>query len=151
MAPISGQIKPRGACFFGRAKTEDRKLRKELALEVPYLEGTLQELALAMFLNPSLVAEANFLGNLLMAADSKGLKKSKLSKPLPDQLLPCFSCRTRTRVAEKRPASHTLALDSSFIARNSQKRKRQSKFPHESLRRLYAALGIIASIDSASA
>jgi hypothetical protein len=33
------------ACFFGRAKAEDRKLIKELALEVPYLEGTLQELA----------------------------------------------------------------------------------------------------------
>jgi hypothetical protein len=55
MAPI-------GACFFGRAKAEDRKLIKELALEVPYLEGTLQELAVAVFLNPSLVAEANFLG-----------------------------------------------------------------------------------------
>jgi hypothetical protein len=35
---------PVGARFFGRAKAEDRKLIKELALEVPYLEGTLQKL-----------------------------------------------------------------------------------------------------------
>jgi hypothetical protein len=29
--------------FLGRAKAEDRKLRKELALEVPCFEGTLQK------------------------------------------------------------------------------------------------------------
>ena len=32
-----------GAGFLGRAKAEDRKLRKELALEVPCFEGTLQK------------------------------------------------------------------------------------------------------------
>ena len=31
-----------GAGFLGRARAEDRKLRKELALEVPCFEGTLQ-------------------------------------------------------------------------------------------------------------
>ncbi len=32
-----------GAGFLGRARAEDRKLRKELALEVPCFEGTLQK------------------------------------------------------------------------------------------------------------
>jgi len=53
---------PNGACFFGRAKAEDRKLIKELALEVLTLKAPFRNLAVALFLNPSLVAEANFLG-----------------------------------------------------------------------------------------
>jgi len=32
----------RALAFLGRARAEDRKLRKELALEVPCFEGTLQ-------------------------------------------------------------------------------------------------------------
>jgi hypothetical protein len=73
-------------------------------------------------------------GNLLMSAENEKIQKSKLFKALPDQPLPDLKCRTRTRVAEMRPTSHTLALGSLFITRNHQKRKPQSKFSNESLR-----------------
>jgi len=90
-----------------------------------------------VFLNESLVAEANFRGIDLMSAAIERIQKSRLAKALLNQPLPYFQCRTRTRVAEKRPASHTHALDLLFIARNAEKRKRQSKFSHESLRRWF--------------
>jgi hypothetical protein len=56
------EVRPTGACFSGRAKAEDKKLIKELALEVLTLKVPFRNLSVALFLNPSLVAEANFLG-----------------------------------------------------------------------------------------
>ena len=53
---------------------------------------------------------------------------------------PCLNlrCRTRTRVAEMRPASHTNALGSLFIPSHREKRKEIFDFSQKSLPEWYA-------------
>jgi hypothetical protein len=59
--------------ILSHARAENRKLRKELTLEVLTLKVPFRNLLLSLFLNRSLVAEANFSGNLLMSAASERL------------------------------------------------------------------------------
>jgi hypothetical protein len=79
------------AHISAQGEAEDRKLRKELTFGGPCLEGTLQK--------PTLVSESSPVAGAIQGSN------------------PClnFRCRTRTRVAEMRPASHTNALGSLFI------------------------------------
>ncbi len=123
--------------FLKARKSGRQKINKRTCFGGPCFEGTLQESCYRLSLNESLVAEANFSGNLLMSAAIERIQKSRLAKALLNQPLPYFQCRTRTRVAKKRPASHTNALGSLFIARNPEKRKPQSKFSWECLRRWF--------------
>jgi hypothetical protein len=60
--PLSQRCQDPAQGFLGRARAEDRKLIKELALEVLALKVPFRKLAVALFLNSGLVAEANFLG-----------------------------------------------------------------------------------------
>lgn len=78
--------------YLGHAKAEDRKLRKELTFGGPCFEGTLQK------------------PNWCFRIKSRGRDDLRILA------LYCIRCRTRTRVAEKRPASHTNALGELFIA-----------------------------------
>ena len=80
--------------YLGHAKAEDRKLRKELTFGGPCFEGTLQK------------------PNWCFRIKSRGRDDLRVLA------LYCVRCRTRTRVAEKRPASHTNALGELFIPRN---------------------------------
>jgi hypothetical protein len=83
--------------LFGHAKAEDGKLRKDLTFGGPCFEGTLQK--------PTGVSESS-----PVAGTIKGFNPSKNLR-----------CRTRTRVAEKRPASHTNALGELFIPEDGQR------------------------------
>jgi hypothetical protein len=87
--------------FSAHAEAEDRKLRKELTFGGPCFEGTLQKPPFPLGIR--LPNQVPWPGQLSAAF---------LAKPA----LLIFRCRTRTRVAEKRPASHTNALGALFIA-----------------------------------
>ena len=78
--------------YLGHAKAEDRKLRKELTFGGPCFEGTLQK------------------PNWCFRIKSRGRDDLRVLA------LSYIRCRTRTRVAEKRPARHTNALGELFIA-----------------------------------
>jgi len=84
------------AQLFRHAKAEDKRLIKEL-FGGPCFEGTLQKLPVPY--GTRLPNEVPWPGQL------------RESRPLRN-----LRCQTRTRVAEKRPASHTNALGSLFIA-----------------------------------
>ena len=77
--------------ILSRARAEDRKLRKELILEV-------------------LALKVPF-GSLLSVSESSPVAGA-IEGSHPSRYI---RCRTRTRVAEKRPASHTNALGELFI------------------------------------
>jgi hypothetical protein len=85
--------------FSGHARAEDKKLIKELTLEV-------------------LALKVPF-GSLLGVSESSPVAGAiQGSNPCQN-----IRCRTRTRVAEKRPASHRFALGSLFITRPAKKCK----------------------------
>ena len=87
------------ARFWTHARAEDRKLRKELAFGGPCFEGTLRK---PLFL-------------LGFRIQSRGRDNLRAKPPIH------LRCRTRTRVAEKRPTSHTNALGELFIPEEGQR------------------------------
>ena len=82
----------KSADFSAHAEAEDRKLRKDLTLEVLALKVPFRNLLVVSESSP-------------VAGTIEGSNPSNLIR-----------CRTRTRVAEMRPASHTNALGELFIA-----------------------------------
>jgi hypothetical protein len=92
--------------FLGNARhisaqpnTEDRKLRKDLALEVLALK--------VPFRNRYSFWES--------ASESSPVGRDDCAVQISQITRLNLRCQTRTRVAEKRPASHTNALGSLFI------------------------------------
>jgi hypothetical protein len=125
--------------FLGHARAEDKKLIKELSLEVLALKVPFRKPAVALFLNRSLVAEANFSGINLMLAASEKIQPAGHNLPenikLPDAHESCKSAR---------PATQLLSVHCLY-QRLAKKCKGESIFSQESLwtrfRRAFHELG----------
>jgi hypothetical protein len=123
--PPSKCLKARA--FLGHARAEDKKLIKELSLEVLALKVPFRKPAVALFLNRSLVAEANFSGINLMLAASEKIQPAGHNLPenikLPDAHESCKSAR---------PATQLLSVHCLY-QRLAKKCKGESIFSQESL------------------
>ena len=95
------------ARLLGRTRAEDRKLRKD-PFGGPCLEGTLRKVRLTRHSERS--EESWFSESSPVAGTIRAKSRSYNIR-----------CRTRTRVAEMRPASHTNALGALFIPEVGQK------------------------------
>jgi hypothetical protein len=125
--------------ILGHARTEDRKLIKELSLEVLALKVPFRKPAVTLFLNRSLVAEANFSGIPLMSAASEKIQPAKHSLPenikLPDAHESCKSARPATQLLSVHCLYQRLAKKCKWESIFSQESlwtwfRRSNAFPH---------------------